>query len=406
MSISNTLSNKVQNQTVALIDDDLGTRAQLADYLGGNGFSIKVFDSAIAACDFLVDGNASVVITDLRLPEMSGLDLLRFVNQLDSPMPVILMSGIGNVSDVVQALRLGAADYLIKPILDFDVVVHSVENALEVVALKRENEAYRVRLETMNRKLTDHVQLLERDQQAAKQVQGNLLPITPVTYYNIELSHLVLPSLYLSGDFVDYGCLHQRYIAFYLTDVSGHGASSAFVTVWLKQLVRRLFREKQLFQSPSEFTSAPAELLTVINRELMQSRFFSHMTSVAGLIDVETREMSYVLAGHLPLPILISPSGDAVFLEGKGKPLGLFEDAIWTVNTVKLPRGFKLVMFSDGILEMLPGSGMIEREAILLERLQGFTEAASVAAIADRIGLDVGQEAPDDIALMLAQDFS
>ena len=404
--MNHALSAKATGKTVVLIDDDLAMRDRLASHLRKCELCVEVFDSALPAREYLLKNKAHVVITDLRLPEFNGLDLLRAINDLKTPLPVILMSGIGNVSDVAQALRLGAADYLIKPILDFDVVIHSVSRALQMLALQQENDAYKARLEKVNRELKDHVQLLERDQQAAKQVQSNLLPMTPLTFSGIELSHRVVPSLYLSGDFVDYGYLHRRYVAFYLTDVSGHGASSAFVTVWLKQLVRRLFRERQMFNTEDGFNTAPAELLDVVNRELMQSRFFSHLTCVVGVIDTQTLEMRYVLAGHLPLPIIISPDGRAEYLKGKGKPVGLFEDAQWTVNKVQLEKGFQLVMFSDGILETLPKEDLIDRENILLDAMQGATSLLSLDEIARRLQLDCNQEAPDDIAMVLIKQLS
>ncbi len=396
--------------SIILIDSDSDSRLMLSQRFSQGGFDTEAFSDGPSALDYLRQSSDEslirIVVADLNLSGLSGLDILRFVNNFARPAPVILMSDAGNVSDVVEALRLGAADYLIKPIADVEVAMHAVERALNIVTLQQENESYRARLEAINREMTDHIQLLERDQQAAKHVQRNLLPITPVTYRNVELSHLVHPSLYLSGDFVDYGCLHRRYIAFYLTDVSGHGASSAFVTVWMKQLVRRIFRERQLFQDPEQFHNAPAELVDVINGELMQSRFFSHMTSVVGLIDTETHDMRYVIAGHLPLPILIKPSGEACFLEGKGKPLGLFESARWQVNALQLSQGYRLLVFSDGILEALPGDGMLKKEQYLLAALQGLPAQATVAEIGKMLHLDFDQEMPDDIAILSVQEMS
>lgn len=411
---------KVVGKAVMLIDDEPHTRNRLQTFLQQCGLEVSVFESSVTAIAHLSSHHPHIVITDLRLPELSGLDILRYVNELDAPIPVILMSGIGNVSDVAEALRLGAADYLIKPILDFDVVLHAICRALDLLALKQENEAYKKRLEVMNHELTQTVQLLERDQQAAKQVQRNLLPMTPVKYDGLTLSHCIFPSLYLSGDFIDYGHMYRKYAAYYLTDVSGHGASSAFVTVWLKQLVRRLFRERQLFKDPKRFKAVPVELLAVVNRELMQSRFFSHLTCVVGVIETATLEMTYVIAGHLPLPILITQEGDVAFLTGKGKPVGLFEDATWEVNTVKLPKGFQLIIFSDGILETLPETDLVEKELCLLSLIKSCVENSrenseidgktapiaqlSLETLAPALGLDRHEEAPDDIAMVLIQD--
>ncbi len=391
--------------TIALVDDDLHIRKQLVAHLRAHQLTILEFDSVLQARTYLLHNRVEVVVSDLRLPHLNGLELLDFVRQLDSPPSFILMSALGNVADVAEALRLGASDYLIKPILDFNVVVHAIDRALNVQALQAENDAYKRRLETMNRELKDHVQLLERDQQAAKQVQSNLLPMTPVVYSGIELSHLILPSLYLSGDFVDYGHILKRYVAFYLTDVSGHGASSAFVTVWLKQLVRRLFRERQIFRTQQDFDTAPDELLRVVNAELMQSRFFSHLTCVVGVIDTQTMEMHYVLAGHLPLPILISSEGDAKFLEGKGRPVGLFEGATWTVYKELLPKGFQLAVFSDGVLESLPGGDLIEKEQYLLDALTGCKTPLTLPALTRLLALDCDGESPDDIAMILIKQL-
>ncbi|MDZ7923979.1 MAG: SpoIIE family protein phosphatase [Marinagarivorans sp.] len=390
---------------VALVDDDLHIRKQLVAQLRANQLIVIEFDSVAQARNYLLQNSVQVVVSDLRLPHLNGLELLNFVRQLDAPPAFILMSGLGDVADVAEALRLGASDYLVKPIPDLNVVVHAIERALNVRALQAENEAYKKRLEAMNRELKDHVQLLERDQQAAKQVQSNLLPMTPVVYSGIELSHMVLPSLYLSGDFVDYGHILKRYVAFYLTDVSGHGASSAFVTVWLKQLVRRLFRERQIVRTHEDIDTAPDELLRVVNAELMQSRFFSHLTCVVGFIDTQTLEMHYVLAGHLPLPILISREGDAKFLAGKGKPVGLFEGASWTVYKEVLPKGFQLAVFSDGILERLPGGDLIEKEQYLLDAVKGSKTPLTLPVLTRLLALDCDGESPDDIAMILVKQL-
>ena len=83
------------------------------------------------------------------------------------------------VADVAEALRLGAADYLIKPLVDMEVLTHSINKALAVLDLLRENQRYRRELEKANRDLREYVRVLERDQQAGRQVQMNLLPPTP-----------------------------------------------------------------------------------------------------------------------------------------------------------------------------------------------------------------------------------
>lgn len=380
-----------------VIDDDTIVRKSIVAYLEDSGFDVHEEADGRSAIEWFKQHQPEVVLTDLRMPEVDGLTILETVRQLRPETAVIVISGMGVICDVVKALRLGAADYLLKPLVDMEVLVHSINRSLERRDLRVENQRYREKLERANRELREYVRVLERDQQAGRKVQDNLLPQTPIQYHGFHVSHKIIPSLYLSGDFVDYGLVADRYLAFYLTDVSGHGASSAFVTVWLKQLVRRMFREQRIFQDEAALDSDPALMLQMINKEVLNSHFGCHLTCFVGVIDTQTLEMRYVLGGHLPLPVLIS-SGSAEFLQGKGKPLGIFPDAQWHVHKVALPSMFSLVVFSDGVLEVLPPQNLIEKEAYLLELLS--QSDGNLEGIYGQLKLDDREAAPDDIAIL------
>ena len=385
------------SRQVLVIDDDILVRQSIVAYIGDSGYHVHDEPNGWAGIAWFEKNRPDLVLTDLRMPDMDGLTILKRVKEIDPTTPVIVISGMGMVSDVAQALRLGAADYLVKPLVDMEVLTHSIKKALEVLDLQRENLRYRQELEHANSELREHVRVLERDQQAGRQVQSNLLPPTPVKYSNIELAHKIVPSLFLSGDFVDYGLIGERYLCFYLTDVSGHGASSAFVTVWLKALVRRLIREKRVFQNGHSFEIDAAEWLSLINKELIRSKFGCHLTCFVGIVDLQTRQMRYVLGGHLPLPVLITSQGTS-FLPGKGKPVGIFENAEWEVFNATFPEDGSLVVFSDGILEILPPTDLIAKERYLLDLLadtQGDLERISA-----RLGLEQLTDAPDDIAIL------
>lgn len=382
---------------VLVIDDDTIVRQSIATYLEDSGFQVHQEADGRTALTWFAKHQPDVVLTDLRMPDIDGLSILDSIRQTNPETAVIVISGMGVVGDVVTALRLGATDYLLKPLVDMAVLVHSVNRSLERRDLLAENRRYREKLERANRDLREYVRVLERDQQAGRQVQSNLLPPTPVVYGGLHVSHKVIPSLYLSGDFVDYGLVGDRYLAFYLTDVSGHGASSAFVTVWLKQLVRRMFREGRVFQSESSVDVDPAIMLKTINNEILRSQFGCHLTCFVGIIDTQTHTMSYVLAGHLPLPVLVT-SSSADFLYGKGKPLGIFQDAEWAVSKVKLPPGFSLVVFSDGVLEVLPPQSLIEKEKYLLD-LVG-RSGGDLTKLCEQLNLNGREAAPDDIAIL------
>lgn len=380
-----------------VIDDDILVRQSIVAYLEDSGYRIHDESNGYGGIAWFREHKPDLVLTDLRMPDLDGLTLLKMVKEVDPDIPVIVISGMGMVSDVAEALRLGAADYLIKPLVDMEVLTHSINKALAVLDLQRENQRYRRELEKANRELREYVRVLERDQQAGRQVQLNLLPPTPVRYGDITVAHKIVPSLYLSGDFIDYGLINDRYLSFYLTDISGHGASSAFVTVWLKQLVRRIIRERRIFHQQEAFQIDAAEWMSMINQELLRSKFGCHLTCFVGILDTHTRQMRYVLGGHLPLPVLVA-EGKARFLEGKGKPVGIFKDATWQVFQATLPEKFSLMVFSDGILEVLPPPDLIGKEECLLDLMKDCS--GDLNAIWASLGLDKLQDMPDDIAVL------
>jgi len=375
------------------------SRAQKQGYtmaMEDSGFKVHDESEGRTGLAWFEKNRPDLVLTDLRMPDMDGLSILGAVKEIDEDVPVIVVSGMGMVNDVAEALRLGAADYLTKPITDMEVLVHSITRSLALYRLHIENRRYRSELESANRELKEYIRVLERDQQAGRQVQSNLLPPTPVKLNNLNIAHKIIPSLYLSGDFIDYGVLFDRYVAFYLTDVSGHGASSAFVTVWLKQRVNRLFREKEALEA-GELGNEMSKMLQIVNKEIIRSKFGCHLTCFVGILDTHTNKLTYIVAGHLPLPVMLTAEG-AQFVEGKGKPVGIFEDATWQVYEVTLPEVFSLMAFSDGILEIMPSEDLSTKEQQLLDLVSN-TEG-SISKLVSTFTITEATSAPDDIAIL------
>ncbi|MGV8842716.1 MAG: two-component system response regulator RssB [Pseudomonas sp.] len=382
--------------TLLIIDDDEVVRASIAAYLEDSGFSVLQASDGLQGFQVFNREHPDLVICDLRMPQVDGLELIRRINALGVETPVIVVSGAGVMTDAVEALRLGAADYLIKPLEDLAVLEHSVRRALDRANLRLENRLYREKLEVANRELQASLYLLQEDQNAGRQVQMNMLPVTPWSVDGLRFAHQIIPSLYLSGDFVDYFRVDDNRVAFYLADVSGHGASSAFITVLLKFMTTRLLYESRRGRSMRVFK--PSDVLGHINRGLLNCKLGKHVTMLGGVIDESQGLLTYSIGGHLPLPVLYS-EGRASYLEGRGLPVGLFTDASYTDHELKLPETFSLTLLSDGILDLLPGDTLKEKEEVLPQlvckaggTLEGLREVLGLA--------DIG-EMPDDIALLV-----
>ena len=382
--------------TLLIIDDDEVVRLSLADYLEDSGFNVLQASNGQQGLEIFEREQPDLIICDLRMPQVDGLTLLRRISELSIDTPVLVLSGAGVMSDVVEALRLGAADYLIKPLEDLMVLEHSVNRALDRARLRLENDRYRVKLENTNRELQASLSLLQEDQNAGRHVQMNMLPVTPWETEGLNFAHEIIPSLYLSGDFVDYFRIDEHRVAFYLADVSGHGASSAFVTVLLKFMTTRLLYESKRNGTLPEFK--PSDVLGHINRGLLDCKLGKHVTMLGGVIDETTGTLAYSIGGHLPLPVLHTPE-ETRFLVGKGLPVGLFQEATYKDHQMDLPERFSLTLFSDGIFDLLPGDNLKEKEHSLPDYVR--RAGGTLAGLSEALDLASVTEMPDDIALLV-----
>ncbi|MGE0023041.1 MAG: response regulator transcription factor [Hyphomicrobium sp.] len=115
------------SKTVSIIDDEASVRDAVAMLLETHGLAVAGFESAAA---FLaVPFAPGCIVSDVRMPEMSGLDLLRTLQGAGDPRPIILMTGHGDVELAVQAIKLGAFDFVEKPFSN-ERLIASVEEAL------------------------------------------------------------------------------------------------------------------------------------------------------------------------------------------------------------------------------------------------------------------------------------
>jgi two-component system response regulator FixJ len=115
---------------VHVIDDDEAIRQSLAFLLQAAKLEVKTYSTALAFLDALPDAASGCVITDVRMPVMSGVDLLRRLKELKIGVPVIVITGHGDVALAVEAMKVGAVDFLEKP-FDDDVLLASVQSALK-----------------------------------------------------------------------------------------------------------------------------------------------------------------------------------------------------------------------------------------------------------------------------------
>ena len=136
-------------QTILIIDDEPSIRESYSDYLEDMEYKTLTAENGRIGLDIFQKHEVDLVLVDMRMPEMDGLEVLSKITKRSPNTPSIIISGAGLIGDAVEALHRGAWDYLLKPIEDFSVLLHAVTNALEKARLKRENQKYQKNLEYM-----------------------------------------------------------------------------------------------------------------------------------------------------------------------------------------------------------------------------------------------------------------
>lgn len=128
------------NAVVHLIDDDEGVRQALAFSLSAAGLAVRVYPSGVAFLDALATLQPGCILTDVRMPEIDGLALLRRLRERNIRLPVIVMTGHADVPLAVEAMKAGASDFIEKP-FDDEVLLGAIRSALNRFGERDERQA-------------------------------------------------------------------------------------------------------------------------------------------------------------------------------------------------------------------------------------------------------------------------
>jgi two-component system response regulator FixJ len=125
---------------VYVIDDDPAMRDSLDFLLGSAGFSVTLFDSALKFLETMPSLAFGCVVSDVRMPGMDGIDLLRQLKREPKTLPIVIMTGHGDIPLAVEAIKLGAIDFLEKPFEDERLVI-MISTALSQAADQSKTES-------------------------------------------------------------------------------------------------------------------------------------------------------------------------------------------------------------------------------------------------------------------------
>ena len=331
---------------ILVIDDEAPIRKMLTFVFKEYGYqdivSAQDFDSAYA---LISKTDFDVIFCDIMLGTKTGLDLLEKLKENEITCPVVLITGQPNTDTAIMALRLGAFDYLRKPIIGSELI-KIADKALKYKAdldeKKLVNTQTRHPIDDKIRSYQEHIEHLRGQIDSAADIYQNLVELQH-TKFKLNMAWKHRPVARLGGDFIDIREKESR-ACLLIADVAGHDMGSSYHTVLLKA-----FFEENCYQGNDGLT-----LFRLINHHLLGSVNEKRMITGAVIhIDREKQFAEITSAAHpwilfmdhqfqIPKPMF----------EKGGHVLGMYEHAEFEYRKVQTSPGDRLFAFTDGVIDV------------------------------------------------------
>lgn len=386
---------------VVVIDDDKLVSDLICRILKKE-YSARGYASAEEALRSENLGAVDVIIADVNLPGMDGIEFLDRVQLVDSGIPVILITGYGDIDIAISALQSGATDFILKPFKNEQISI-SVERALEARRLVLENRALleelrkkNQELETLNEEMNARNVEIEKELDIAANLQRCLFPAVLPEIDRFDLALKFRPVEKVSGDFFDFIFYDRDLFAFVFADVSGHGVPAALYSAMVKTAI----------SSVRTSGPVPSEFMGEVNSFLIGSQkrmSYNYVTIFYGLFDLAAETLTYCNAG-IPSPAVMRADGSYQFLDPNSPFVGIFENSVYRNESVKIVPGDRLIFYTDGVFELTGSNDRIMGQGVFLELLKSLGNLdihELVEKIFERVMEFSGTQRPgDDITLI------
>jgi len=330
---------------ILIIDDEEEIRRSLSFVLEDEGHETRSASNGIDAISAISEREFDIVITDLMLPGMDGMQILSRIKQEHPEIIVVMITGHESVENAVEAMKAGSDDYIPKPI-DADELLMKLSKAVEVRRLRYENLLFHRRLEA------------ELD--IARKIQQVLLPRQVPIINGLDITAFSYPAKQVGGDYHDIIELPSGDIGIAIGDVSGKGMPASLLMANVQASIRR-YAESDY--SPKDIMFRINNALCPICQFIEEHRF---ITLFYGVLNIDSRSLVYSNAGH-NYPMMIKNDGAVCEMSnGGGLPCGIMQDYAYDADTVSLENGDILLFYTDGITEAMNSDGEVFGEERLI----------------------------------------
>lgn len=362
----------LSHHTILVVEDDPNLRRLFVEILRRDSYTVLEADSGEAAMTTIEASKLDVVISDMQMQKLSGLDVLKEATRKDPYTQVIIITGFASVGTAVRAMREGAYEYLTKPVQP-DALTIKVRNAIERRRLL-------LTLADQEKILQMHHEMIDRDLILARQIQASLVP-SAFTTPGIDVGICYRPMIGLGGDFADLYLIDENRLYLVVIDVTGHGIAAAL-------LVSRVCHEwrRAVQQAPD-----PAELLWRLNEFFIDTFYDTplFLTIMAVEVDLQKKRLRYAGSAH-PAALLLRDGQSFTRLDSQNAIIGFArtEKTAFRSASMDYKPGDKLLLYTDGLVEAETAAGKIiglqGLQRVIRQEGRGSSALETAKAIVDR----------------------
>lgn len=387
---------------ILVVEDASNIRMALAKMLKKWGHDVVTARDGVEAWDILQSSPISLVLSDWMMPKMDGVELCQRLRDAggDRYVYFVLLTSRSELDDLVAGMDAGADDFLVKP-CDKGELKARLRAAERILSLHEQ-------LAERNEQVEAAYSTIKKDLEAAGNVQRSLLPTAATAIGKTRFNWLFSPSTYVAGDIFNFFPLDDEHLAFYHLDVAGHGIPSALMSVTLSNVLKPQPGADSLMLETSRQGSrsivSPAQLVETLNERFQTTpESMLYFTMVYGTLNHATGELQFCQAGH-PNPIFMPAAAGGSLVGDGGFPVGMFPDVDYESVSLKLDKGDRLILYSDGITECMDSSDTQFGEDGLMKLLDDYREDdmdEALTELSQRLTVWKGDdEFSDDISVL------
>ena len=365
--------NTEESAKILVVDDEPRNVKILQIQLEARGYIVLTAGDGAEALEVIKDEMPDLILLDINMPRVDGYEVLAKVraDKATEFIPIIMITALRDTEENrIQAVEAGADDFIEKPFNSFEV-------------LARIKSLLRIKL--YHDTLEQHNARLEMELQMARSVQEIIIPQDgSQDLAGFRTASYCRPALAVGGDFFDLWEIDGNRIGVLISDVMGHGASAALVTVFIKTV---------LSEHRGHIENNPAHLLHILNtrfNDIISSRLFMFATAFCGVFDLTKKELVCANAGH-PFPFLqheLKSNCEAITAKHTGNGLGIRRESVYENCYYSFDSSSRAFFYTDGVYEVKNPQGeefSVERLQNVVKMCEGESPAQLIQCVSDAI---------------------